>query len=77
MPEPKGNSMSETLKWALITALLAGTNAGNYIGLAKPEMKVASEMQGAAEILGGELKACYAQLNECWATCQGNRTNAP
>ena len=62
--------MSDTIKWAIIAALLGGSNIGTYVVGAKPEIKNATETQAAAEILSVELKACYSRLETCYENCK-------
>jgi hypothetical protein len=63
-------------KTLFIIGLLGGTNALQYLGISAPAQSTTAETQAAAEILGGELKACYErndkladELIECRAAC--------
>lgn len=55
--------MVNILKWSMITALV-GAVTGQQIGLVQPAVKDQAETQAAAEIIGDELKACYARNDE-------------
>ncbi len=62
--------MGDAIKWAILAAVLGVSNTGTYQLFARPEIQNVQEMQSATAVLSEQLKACYAQLDECYANCR-------
>lgn len=61
----------------LIAALGGGGPMLTYLGIAAPAKNESSELQVAAEIMGDELKACYARNNELIDALQECQSRCP
>jgi hypothetical protein len=58
------------IKWIVILMLITGgTNIAQYLGIAAPEAKVATETQAANEMIRDELHLCMKELKECYSQC--------
>jgi hypothetical protein len=69
----EGEKMPDFKTLLLIAALGGGGPMLTYLGVAAPAQNASNELQAAAEILGGELTACYernAELAEALMECR-------